>query len=179
MAVVKCEQNHYYDDEKFDSCPHCLRLSQGEAVDEGSTLAAWESMDVTQGLQSLIGNYSEEKTVGLYTKKGFSPVAGWLVCTEGKERGRDYPIRTGRNFVGRARNMDIVLSDDPMVSREKHFSIAYEPHNVSFAIIAGQGDTYLNGNRVTEPTELSDGDMIEVGESRLVFVPYCTKERKW
>lgn len=179
MAVVKCEQNHYYDDEKFDSCPHCLRLTQGEKDDESNTVAVGESMEVTQELQSLIGNYSEEKTVGIYAKKGFSPVAGWLVCMEGKERGRDYPIRTGRNFVGRARSMDIVISDDLMVSREKHFSIAYEPHNSSFAIIAGQGDTYLNGKRVTEPMDLFDSDIIEVGESKFVFVPYCTKERKW
>ena len=23
MAVVKCSQGHYYDDSKFDECPHC------------------------------------------------------------------------------------------------------------------------------------------------------------
>ncbi len=179
MAVIQCTQNHYYDNEKFDECPHCLRLMQGERDAEDSTVSMDNSEEVTQGLQNLIGNYSEEKTVGFYAKKGFSPVAGWLVCAEGNERGRDYKIQIGRNFAGRARNMDIVLSDDPMISREKHFSIAYDPHSISFALIAGQGDTYVNGERVTEPMQLSDGDIIEAGETRLVFVPYCKKERTW
>lgn len=179
MAVIQCKHNHYYDDAKFDECPHCLRLSQGETDTEGATVSMDTSEDVTQGLNNLIGKYSEEKTVGLYAKKGFSPIAGWLVCIEGKERGRDYRISSGRNFAGRALNMDIVLCDDPRISREKHFSIAYDPHSVSFAIIAGQSDTYINGERVTEPVTMKDGDIIEVGETKLVFVPYCKKERTW
>ncbi len=179
MAVIQCTRNHYYDNEKFDECPHCLRFAQGEKDDEKNTVSMENTEAVTQGLQQLIGTYSEEKTVGLYAKKGFSPIAGWLVCTEGKERGRDYKIQSGRNFAGRAHSMDIVLSDDPMISREKHFSIAYDPHSVGFTVIAGLGDTYVNGKRVTDPMPLSEGDVIEVGETKLVFVPYCTKERKW
>ena len=23
MAVIRCPQGHYYDDEKFSHCPHC------------------------------------------------------------------------------------------------------------------------------------------------------------
>lgn len=180
MAVIQCAHNHYYDNEKFDECPHCKRLNTATSnSDETATVAMTNSEEVTQGLQNLIGNYSEEKTVGFYAKKGFSPVAGWLVCTEGKERGRDYKINIGRNFAGRANNMDIVLNDDPMISREKHFSVAYDPQHVSYVVIPDRGDTFVNGKRIIEPLPLSDGDVIEVGETKLVFIPFCTKERTW
>ena len=88
MAVVQCKNNHYYDNKKFDECPHCQRLAGNSADSDGATVSMDTSAEEgTQGLNSLMGNamgspigrYSEEKTVGLYTKKGFSPVAGWLV----------------------------------------------------------------------------------------------------
>lgn len=179
MAVIQCSHNHYYDNEKFDECPHCQRLNQNSSNDESATVSMDNTEEITQELQSLIGNYSEEKTVGLYARKGFLPVVGWLVCVEGGERGRDYKINAGRNFAGRSHSMDIVLSDDPMISREKHFSIAYDPHSISYVVIPDRGDTYVNGKRITEPLSLTDGDVIEVGETKLVFIPFCTKERTW
>lgn len=53
--------------------------------------------------------------------------AGWLVCTEGMERGASYPIYAGRNFVGRDDSMDIILRGDRGICRKRHGAVVYDP----------------------------------------------------
>ena len=74
---------------------------------------------------------AQNKTVGYYHKKvGIDPVVGWLLCVDGPEKGRDYRIRSGRNSIGRAENMDICISGDSSISRERHAIIAYDPKKI-------------------------------------------------
>ncbi|MBQ8828279.1 MAG: FHA domain-containing protein [Clostridia bacterium] len=97
----------------------------------------------------------------------------------GIEKGKSYPVYSGRNFAGRSIDMDIVLSDDSVISRENHFSIVYDPKSITFYLVAGEGRTYLNGEHVQAGTEITDGDEISVGESRYIFTPFCKKGRVW
>ncbi len=116
-------------------------------------------------------NFCDDETQNIFT-------AGWLVCIEGNEKGKSHVICSGRNYVGRSQYMDIVLSDNS-VSEEKHFSIVYDPKSVTFYIICGTGHTYLNGKAVLSESVIADGDMIQVGTSKYVFVAYCKKGREW
>ncbi|MDR2933202.1 MAG: FHA domain-containing protein, partial [Oscillospiraceae bacterium] len=123
----------------------------------------------------------EEKTVGIYKKtKGIDPVTGWLVCVGGDERGRDYRLHTGRNFVGRSYKMQICIADDPEVSRENHCSVVFEPIKSVFMLVPGTGTaTYLNGERLDGALVIKKGDMIQIGGSQMEFIPYCGEGKNW
>ena len=110
----------------------------------------------------------------------FEPVVGWLVCVEGKERGRDYRLFAGRNYIGRSLKMDVSIPDDPKMSAERHCSVIYDPRSSSF--VAAPGDyalTLLNGEALNAPNVLNDGDVLTCGSTKLCFIGFCKKGRNW
>lgn len=124
----------------------------------------------------------EEKTVSFYQKKtGIDPVAGWLVCIEGNDFGSSFTIKTGRNFVGRSPDMDIVLHGDNGVSREKHAIILYEPKRREFIAQAGESRElfYLNDEVVLNPLRMKQYDIVTIGNTRLMFFPCCGEHFSW
>jgi hypothetical protein len=187
MAVIRCANGHFYDGGKFEGCPHCGKSGAGTAgFDDEKTVAkvTYDKIEhdkMMSGLTQYIGSGGDDKTISVFTKKaGASPVAGWLVCQDGAEKGRDYRLHTGRNFVGRADKMDIVIKDDPEITREDHCSIVYEPRAGSFMLVAGHGTvTFINGKRLDAPGLISEGDEIEIGKCKFIFIPYCKEGRKW
>ncbi len=185
MAVLRCEKGHFYDGDKFAECPHCKtplptprRL--GEAVTEYRPSLSRPS---ATGVQVQFGPAAqgEEKTVGVYrTTLGCDPVVGWLVCVEGKEKGRDYRLHAGRNSIGRALDMDIALPDDPAVSREEHCSLVFEPQKTIFALVRGRGEVLLlNGEPLGDSVCLQGGERLTIGAGVFVFVPFCREGLVW
>ncbi|MBQ9157133.1 MAG: FHA domain-containing protein [Eubacterium sp.] len=121
------------------------------------------------------------KTVSLFQfESGIDPVTGWLVCTSGKDMGKDYRLVRGFNHVGRDPKMDIYLKTDPTVTRDTHCSIVYDDKENQFFVVPGNGTlTYFKGEIVRRPAKLLDGDELEIGESRFVFISFCKGERVW
>ena len=39
MAIVQCQNGHYYDNEKFNGCPHCASLAESGAQQDSVTVA--------------------------------------------------------------------------------------------------------------------------------------------
>lgn len=112
----------------------------------------------------------------------FQPVTGWLVAVGGPGRGKARPIFEGMNSVGREAGQRIPLDfDDPEISREKHFFITYEPKKRTFHISIGGKENlvYLNGEVVLAPMVLTEGSEIEVGKTKLRFVPLCGPGFSW
>ena len=67
------------------------------------------------------------KTVGVFQRRGgCEPVVGWLVCTEGGEKGRDFRLLAKINTIGRSERMDVCIKNDPAISRENHARIGYD-----------------------------------------------------
>ena len=112
---------------------------------------------------------------------GFDPVVGWLVCVEGRNRGRDFRLRREKNFIGRSETMDICIVGDDTISREKHASVSFNPKNNQFKLHPGDahGLVYLNGEEVDTPTPLKPKDLIEVGQHKLMFVSLCGDDFNW
>lgn len=125
----------------------------------------------------------ETKTVAkIWSAVKDDPVTGWLVCIEGKENfGKSFILGTGGNFVGRGANMDVKILGDDSISRNKHCIILYEPKNNMFIIEPGESRqlTYLNDKVVLSPVELKSNDIIQLGETKLMFIPCCTDKFKW
>ena len=95
--------------------------------------------------------------------------------------GKDYKLRAGKNFVGRADDMDVQILGDNKISRRNHCIIVYEEKQGKFMILPGDsnGIVYLGEDAVYSPTPLSEYDVIEMGESKFLFIPFCGDHFKW
>ncbi len=153
-------------------------------------VSAYQEDSVTvplrQAAQEAIKSAAEQeedgKTVSFYqSKRGIDPVAGWLVCIEGEDFGGSFTIKSGRNFVGRSADMDIVLHGDNSISRVKHAVILYEPRRREFIAQAGESRElfYLNDEVVLNPVRLKQHDILTIGNTRLMFFPCCGEKFSW
>jgi hypothetical protein len=112
----------------------------------------------------------------------YEPVTGWLVAVAGPGKGNARAIFVGMNSVGRDTGQRIALDfNDEEISREQHFYVSYDPKKRAFHIINGVKTNlvYLNGNAVYSPMQLAEGDEIEVGATKLRFVPLCGPGFSW
>lgn len=249
MKLTKCANGHFYDAEKFQTCPHCSGAGMGgqgnesltdcvpkgsygsnsatdktigkaidqtvgarggqspqnsQGTDEGKTVGFMDNRfqqsqqvfnRAPQGIN--VRPDDEGKTVGFMAWNPQSasapaqsqepannnpqPVVGWLVCTEGSCFGRSFNLYCGKNFIGRSADMDVCLAGDATVSRVRHAIIIYEPKERKF--FAQPGDShelfYLNENVVLSSAELADRDVITIGKTSLVFVPFCDGRFGW
>lgn len=228
--LIKCENRHFYDADKWDNCPIC-----GEAIvvkpinpeigeektlrmgnNRGSARAdihelgkkgvpiAQEDDDATLPVQVMpvssppemkkkepeiqipnswnVENVKEEdddKTISL-SVSAQQEVCGWLVGLSGANRGKDYRMIAGKNFLGRSLTMDIVIEGDNEISRETHCSLIYDTRKNEYWAAAGLGSmTYLNGELLRGQARIHTGDIIGVGKNELMFVAFCEGDRTW
>jgi len=195
MQMKQCQQGgHYYDASIHSECPYCVAPGAGAtvALDTGRTmpLAGVSSPDVSktmpltkhdEPLQNA-GSADEGKTVAIVKDSiGIDPVVGWLVCTEGSQKGRDYRIHTDNNFVGRSEKMDICIQGDDTISRENHAIVSYDGRDKVFFLSPGDGRSIvrLNDKALFNTAELNSHDVIEIGVTKLIFVPLCGGKFDW
>ena len=122
------------------------------------------------------------RTVGvMQSQMGFDPVVGWLACVAGPSRGKSYTIRGGINSIGRSARMDITITGDMKLSAENHAKLSYSERNNRFNLIPGDGRNiiYLNGEEVFAAVPLKAYDLIDFGETKLLFVPLCGEHFTW
>jgi hypothetical protein len=181
--MIRCPNGHYYDPAKHTDCPAC-GVQSLEVVPTRARPVAPPPVAEVQATRARAPGIAGDiqATVGLLRKKtGLDPVVGWLVCIEGPDRGRDYRIRSEKNFIGRDPRMDICVAGDEGISRDHHAAISFNPRNNRFRLLPGDGRglVYLNGEEVDAPRELKARDLIELGQSRLMFLPFCGPEFQW
>ena len=69
--------------------------------------------------------------------------------------------------IGRGPSNDLVIAD-PLVSG-KHAEIRLSGRAYRLTDLGSRNGTFLGEERVSEPTRLSDGDVIRIGDARVVF----------
>jgi len=184
-----------FDAAKHASCPYCGIPGLNIARTEPVRLPPVPKERATQPDPALSFNRAADTlptqpmsivddgpTQGYFkAKMGIEPVVGWLVCVKGPDQGRDFRIRSNRNFIGRDQKMDICLAGDKQISRENHAIVTYDPRNNNFRISPGgsHGIVYLNGQPVDVPMTLKAHDLIELGVTALRFVPFCGDSFTW
>lgn len=163
MGLIRCKNGHMFNDRRYGTiCPYC---NIETATKEKNPIKEQEDLDIETDL--------------LYQE--IEPVCGWLVCIEGARVGKDYKIKEGKNFIGRSDDMDIQILGDNKVSKNNHAIIVYDPKKKNNVLLPGDssGIAYLNGEAAYVPTELAPYDVIELGRSKFLFVPFCGEHFEW
>ncbi len=160
--LIRCQNGHMFSSRRYGTiCPYCnIETATREKQETGKT-----EIEVEESL------FLQEE----------NPVCGWIVCIAGPRKGKDYKIKAGKNFVGRADDMDIQILGDNKISRRNHCVIVYDTKQSKTVILPGDsnGIAYLNEAAVYVPTELQLYDVIEIGESQFVFISLCGEHFKW
>lgn len=190
MAIIQCPHGHFYDDEKYSSCPSCMQQSgPGWRMDDQKTVSL-ASMGVpeertvvltaeTPAGQPVVGSWDAQKTVACYGGEEQQLLVGWLVCIKGPMRGKDYRLYPGFNRIGRSLASDICLQD-AKVSMEAHCSVVYDQRSGNFFLVPGKGTAvYLEEQLVEEAVTLREGSRISLGVSTLELILFCKGEHVW
>lgn len=111
------------------------------------------------------------------------PVVGWLVIVGGPGIGNYRPIFEGNNTIGRSDKNRIPIDfGDDAISAEEQAYVRYDGSDRSFLFVPNLAKTNvvsLNSKRPTGAVELSQMDVITMGRTQLVFVPFCGAEFDW
>lgn len=100
-------------------------------------------------------------------RSGFGPRDGLFVVTQGAKAGARYALDADLVSVGRHPRSDIFL-DDITVSR-LHAEVSRDEASYRIRDVGSLNGTYLN-RRLVDSAELSDGDEVQIGKFKLVFV---------
>lgn len=105
-------------------------------------------------------------------------VVGWLVCTTGQDKGRDYRLYRGFNrIVLRKNRVRLVLQTEEQ--DQVAGAVVYDDSSNHFFLMPQQDEICLNGEVIAEALEIRSGDEITAEGENFVFVAFCTEERRW
>ncbi len=92
-----------------------------------------------------------------------------ITVVSGPAEGDYYPLGQRTLVIGRDEAVPIQVPDE-LVSR-KHAQLRWESSSDSYIVLdmKSANGTFINGRQITTDLTLADGDVIGVGNSRLVF----------
>ncbi|MBO9324709.1 MAG: S8 family serine peptidase [Roseiflexus sp.] len=98
------------------------------------------------------------------------PTGAWgtLMVIAGAAQPRTYLLAGAEVLIGRSEECQIVLIGDGSVSR-RHAIVRNDGRQVTVADAGSSHGTYLNGVRITQPTPVRRGDVLQVGQTQLRF----------
>ncbi len=201
VADKRCDNGHFID-ESWDICPYCpndaaepeipvIRPRAVEAASGPATSAVREPAvrPITASRPSPLAAAAPalqvapnpdghpERTVAAskidpgQQQKRY--VVAWLVGLNGATRGESYPVRMGRNVIGRDRRSDIVINDDQASSH--HADLVFRPEERRFILMDhnSTNGTYVNEAEIEPRRDLSGKDVVRIGSHRFLFMPLC------
>lgn len=210
MNLTRCMKGHFYDGDTYASCPYCSQESEanvtvchtpaldqeniGETVDLDRIVADQKMQDqkkdvITPSVELPKKEKQDTSTIAFWQSHQENaedlfeqaPVVGWLVCVKGKALGQDFRLKSGRNFIGRGSDMDVALTGESTVSRDRHAIIIHEPRKNMFIVQPGESRElfYVNGEVVLSSVEVKKNDILQVGDVQLMLIPCCDEKFRW
>lgn len=204
MADKRCENGHFID-ESWDICPYCpqdesepeipvvrpraleappsrsLAVSAAIPPEDDPPLSARAPRPAAAAAVAPAPAIPPiDRTVAaakLTTLKRY--VVAWLVGLNGPSRGESFPVRMGRNVIGRDRRSDIVIADDQASSH--HADLVFRPEEKRFILMDhnSTNGTYVNEQEIEPRKDLSAKDVIRIGAQRFLFTPLCHDGFYW
>ena len=77
--------------------------------------------------------------------------------------------------------MDIKLTGENTVSRDKHAIVLYEPNQRIFLAQMGESHelVYLNGNLLMSNAQMKAYDRLQLGDAEMMLIPCCGETFDW
>ena len=207
MADKRCDNGHFID-ESWDLCPYCpqesseaeipiVRPRTAEAPMRGGNEAARSALPPTEVPQPArvpapapaaappvlhLQSSPMERTVAasrIDAPMAKRYVVGWLVGLNGSTRGEAFPVRMGRNVIGRDRKSDIVITDDQASSH--HADLVFRPEERRFILMDhnSTNGTYVNEAEIEPRRDLTGKEVVRIGAQRFLFMPLCQDGFYW
>ena len=165
--------------EQVTVCQSCGAPNVGA---DGACLSCGTALpDSGRGTPARVESHSDrvsaparEKETARYTAPGSgeatSPkseaIQPWkLTVMEGPDAGRSFPIG-GEMLIGRAPDCDISLNDGQISRRQA--TIVQQGSTYHVIDRNSTNGTFVNGTRISRPTQLSPGDVVAMGNSRMM-----------
>lgn len=182
VSMKRCEVcGGFYNAAQSPECPYCKGTAKQEI---GGTVPVTDEAAAPKVMatQAVTRTNNVEGTVPVYkVKHGIDPVVGWFVVVNGDNKGSYYMIHSENNYIGRSSDNDICLKDDETVSRENHAFVTYDENTKIFYFTPGTGRSIvrMNGNALLQTAELKAYDTVEIGMTKLLFIPLCGEKFDW
>lgn len=204
MADKRCDNGHFID-ESWDICPYC---PQDESEPEIPVVrparmatesparpvavpapAPAASLSLASPRREPTGSHTippPQQTIERTVAARLDPslqvkryVVAWLVGLNGSARGESYPVRMGRNIIGRDRRSDIVINDDQASSH--HADLVFRPEERRFILMDhnSTNGTYVNETEIEPRRDLAGKDIVRIGAHRFIFMPLCHDGFHW
>jgi hypothetical protein len=193
--MTRCPEGHFYDPTKHNGCPWCALpadVEGGEKTRPAGQGSFPPPLPPPPPPGVAAGPHPPPPPLpkpGAATKRAAAetlgvkndPVVGWMVCLAGPDRGRDFRLHAEKNFIGRSPAMDVCVAGDETVSRDRHAMVIFDPKKNAFWAVPGDaaGLVYLNGDIVHAPTPMQQDDLLEIGQTKLVLIPFCGEKYSW
>lgn len=206
VADKRCENGHIID-ESWDLCPYCPALSGKEIpvivpnrsrTSEGSAPASSRPPSVAVPREVARSHEPRSQTSVRIESPQSTPertvsaskidplqlaarryVVGWLIGITGSVRGESYPIRIGRNILGRDRKSDIVINDEQASAH--HADLVFRLDEKRFILMDhnSTNGTYVNEEEIEPRRDLQPHDEIRIASLKYFFFPLCSETFCW
>lgn len=101
-----------------------------------------------------------------------------LEIASGPAAGRKIYLRDGEAVqLGRTELSDVSIPDDPLIS-SRHFAVECQANGCVLRDLGSTNGTAVNGQPVSEPVALADGDQIVAGQTRFAVTVQGTANRQ-
>ena len=192
MELKECGHGHIYDASLYHSCPYCANRNRAINFEQNTGRGNSNSA-------SGYGNEPDEigKTIPVYSAfkrtekepqaedtvheadKPQSPVrtepaAGWLVCLSGENRGKNYCLYEQNNYLDVTSASELRIGADGNISSDQ-VRIDYDRKHQDFYLLSPPASivtAFLNGSYVDMPKKLNRYDVIELDNTKFIFVPF-------
>jgi hypothetical protein len=189
VADKRCENGHFID-ESWDICPYCPPLKEAAEIPviRPSRFEVPRTGDFVQAASERRAGPAPavvplDRTVAVNKLEPQTPprryVVGWLVALGGAARGESFPVRMGRNVLGRDQRSDISINDDQASTH--HADLVFRPDERRFILMDhnSTNGTYVNDTEIEPRRDLQRDDVIRIGSHRFLFVPLCQNGLYW
>ncbi len=191
MPIKICPNGHHYNTDDNPTCPYCAKVKSREfrmgwkASDDEDLKTEPLYTGGDEPMKTVPLTPQDDKTQIAYREEDKpQPVVGWLVCTEGPDKGIDFCLQGVKSTIGRRKDSAVCLSD-PRISRDGFPAlIVYDDRKShKFFIAAGDVSSHnsveLEGNILLGQSILNAYDRIRIEDTVLVFVPFCGEDFFW
>ena len=118
--LIRCQNGHLFSSRRYGTvCPYC---------------------NIETATKKKVSGKSQEEIEDILFWRRRIRSAAWIVCVKGPRRGKDYRVMDGKNFVGRADDMDIQILGDNKIARRNHAVIVFDAKKRENMILPGDSN---------------------------------------